>query len=76
MIIENLKNLSSAINKKQNWESIVFLPDHPESVNKWGINAINVIDPWKVKLSLMDLEKVFTENNKEIGAVIIIGNHS
>jgi len=75
VIIENLTNLSKAIKKKPNWESYVFLPDDFNSMNRWGINTVSEIDPWKIKLSLMDLGKRLKQRGKEIGAVIIIGNH-
>jgi tetratricopeptide (TPR) repeat protein len=75
VIIEKLSDLSTAFNKKPKWESYVFLPDDFNSMNRWGIPTISEIDPWKIKLSLMDLDKILKERGKEIGAVIIIGNH-
>lgn len=74
VIIEKLSDLSNTFNKKLDWESYVFLPDDFHSMNKWGITTISDIDPWKIKLSLMDLDKRLKEGGKEIGAVIIIGN--
>ena len=76
VIIEKLTDLSKTINKKPDWESYVFLPDDFNSMNKWGITTVSEIDPWKIKLSLIDLEKRLIERGKEIGAVIIIGNSS
>ena len=76
VIIEKLTDLSKTFNKKLDWESYVFIPDDFNSMNKWGITMVSEIDPWKIKLSLMDLDKRLKERGKEIGAVIIIGNNS
>ncbi len=76
VIIEKLTQLSNTFNKKSKWESCVFLPDDFNSMSRWGITTVAEIDPWKIKLSLMDLDKILRESGKEIGAVIIIGNHS
>jgi len=76
VIIEKLTDLSNIFNEKPDWESHVFLPDDFNSMSKWGITTVSEIDPWKIKLSLMDLGKRLKERGKEIGAVIIIGNNS
>jgi len=75
VIIEKLTDLSNTFNEKPDWESHVFLPDDFNSMNKWGIAIVSEIDPWKIKLSVMDLDKRLKERGKEIGAVIIIGNN-
>ena len=74
VIIEKLTELSNTFNKRACWESFVFLPDDFNYMNKWGIKTIGEINPWKIKLSLMDLDNILKESEKEIGAVIIIGN--
>jgi len=74
VIINKLTELSNIFNKRVNWESYVFLPDDFNSMNKWGINIVGEIDPWKIKLSLMDVDNILKESGKEIGAVVIIGN--
>jgi len=74
VIIEKLTELSNTFNKRACWESNVFLPDDFNSMNKWGMNIVGEIDPWKIKLSLMDLNNILKEGGKEIGAVVIIGN--
>lgn len=76
VIIEKLNDLSNIVNKKPNWESLVFLPDDYPSTENWGLNSINEIDPWKIKISLADLSKKLEERGKKIGAVLIVGNHS
>ena len=75
VLIEKLTQFSNTFNKNPIWESCIFLPDDFNSVNKWGIKVLDEIDPWKIKLSLMDLNMKLEERNKKIGAVIIIGNN-
>jgi tetratricopeptide (TPR) repeat protein len=74
VIIEKLDSLSKIINKKGNWESIVYLADEFSITTRFGLDSINEIDPWKLKLSLTDLSKKLSEKNKYIGAVLIVGN--
>jgi tetratricopeptide (TPR) repeat protein len=76
VIIEKLTELSNTFNKRVCWESYVFLPDDFNSMNKWGMSIVSEIDPWKIKLSMMDLNNNLEESGKEIGAVVIIGNDS
>lgn len=76
VIIEKLADLSKTFDKKPNWESYIFLPDDFDSMNRWGMNIIGEINPWNIKLSLIDLDKILKEKGKKIGAVIIIGNHN
>jgi len=76
VIIKYLSELSKTFNKRTCWDSFVFIPDDFNSMNMWGIKIVNEIDPWKIKLSLMDLDNVLKERGKEIGAVVIIGNDS
>ncbi|MCJ7648667.1 MAG: hypothetical protein MUP85_08640, partial [Candidatus Lokiarchaeota archaeon] len=72
VIIEKLNGLSKIVDKKPNWESFVFLPDDYSSTANWGLNSINEIDPWKIKLSLADLSKKLEQRGKKIGAVLIV----
>jgi tetratricopeptide (TPR) repeat protein len=74
VIIEKLDTLAQVINKKENWESFVFLPDDFSSTTRFGLNSISEIDPWKLKLILTDLSKKLAEKRKFIGAVLIAGN--
>ena len=76
VIIEKLDDLSRIVDKKPNWESLVFLPDDDSSTTNWGLTSINEIDPWKIKISLTDLSKKLEERGNRIGAVLIVGNHS
>jgi len=73
MIIEKLEELASRVNKKPGWSSIVFIPDDIAAISQYNIEPTQLIDPWKLKLSLMDLDNYLKDHAKMIGAVVIIG---
>ena len=75
VILDYLNTLSSALERNPRWKPIVFIPDHADYANNFGLKTIDKIDPWKIKLSLMDLNMILKKSKSSIGAVIIIGNH-
>ncbi len=75
VIINNLKKLSTAVEMNPRWKPFLFVPDSNEHVKNIGLKPISEIDPWKIKLALMDLNATFKKSNQEIGAVLIVGNH-
>ena len=74
-IIENLHNLKDVINKITGWEALICLPDNPESTRQYHTDPVDKIDPWKIKLSLNELNKHLLTKGKSISALIIIGGH-
>ena len=75
VILDYLNTLSSALERNPRWKPIVFIPDHADYANNFGLKTIDKIDPWKIKLSLMDLNMILKKSKSSIGAVLIIGNH-
>ena len=75
IILEKMAELSSAIQQKPNWESLVFLPDDFSYTDSWGITNISAVDPWKIKLALIDLDKALKEQSRMIGAILVVGCH-
>ena len=73
MVIEEMRNLAKAVEKTTGWTSIVFLPDDHESCGKYNITPVDKLDPWKIKLSLVDLDKALVASGERIGAVLIVG---
>jgi hypothetical protein len=74
VILEKLEALSKIINNKVNWKSLVFLADDFSTTTRYGLDSLNEINPWKLKLSLSDLSKRLSDKNQYIGAVLIVGN--
>ena len=75
VILGKMAELSDAIQQKPNWESLVFLPDDFSYTESWGITNISAVDPWKIKLALIDLDKALKEQSRMIGAVLVVGCH-
>ena len=73
LVIEELKNLAKTVEKNAGWTSIVFLPDDLQSCGKYNITPVDRLDPWKIKLSLVDLDKALVRSGERIGAVLIVG---
>ncbi|MDD5368084.1 MAG: C25 family cysteine peptidase [Anaerolineaceae bacterium] len=68
-----MKNLASAIRKQQTWDAISFLPDDPNSAASNGVKPVPYNDPWKIKLTLTDLDAALAKKGEMIGAVLILG---
>jgi len=75
VILDLLKQLSSALDKNPRWKPVIFIPDQAESIADYGLTPISAVDPWKIKLALMDLNAIINKSDLSIGAVLIIGNH-
>ena len=68
-----MKNLASAIRKQQTWDALTFLPDDPNSAAANGVKPVPYNDPWKIKLTLTDLDAALAKKGEMIGAVLILG---
>ncbi|MCX6054521.1 MAG: C25 family cysteine peptidase [Chloroflexi bacterium] len=73
VIIAEMRTLSKVIQERDGWSSIVFLPDDLEICGKYGITPIDSLDPWKIKLALIDLDKSLQKTGERIGCVLIVG---
>lgn len=74
-IIDKLEELKEIVDQKPDWDGIVYIPDDFHYIAQYGITPIDKIDPWKIKLSLNDLNSCLSGMSKRIGALIIIGGH-
>ena len=73
-VMENeMERLADAVSKQQGWGALVLLPDLKTNVEKYNIECLQHIDPWKVKLSLVDLDKALAKKGEMIGALLIVG---
>lgn len=73
VIDQLLKELSEKIQQSAKWNSMVFYPDDPACTSSFNISPIINNDPWKVKLSLSDLDKHLYKHGEMIGALLIVG---
>lgn len=73
VIIEEMSTLAKNVQEKAGWTSIVFLPDDFAICGKYNITPVDALDPWKIKLALVDLDKALEKTGERIGSVLIVG---
>ena len=66
--------LADAVRKRAGWGAMVFCPDDIECTGKLGLKTVSGNDPWKLKLSLRDLDEALGKKGGRIGAVVIVGS--
>jgi tetratricopeptide (TPR) repeat protein len=72
LIDEQLKLLAEAIRKHQGWSSLLYYADDATCTSALGLQT-SAIDPWKLKLSLKDLDAALAKKGEMIGALLIVG---
>jgi hypothetical protein len=73
-VVENeITKLAGTFSHRAGWSALVYLPDLPTCTDKYNIKPLDAIDPWKVKLSLADLDKALAKKGQMIGALLIVG---
>ena len=75
IINKSLMYLTEVIKNKKGWGSMVFYPDDPEVTKVLGLDPIKTIDPWNMKLSLVDLEGMLAKKGAMIGSLLIVGGN-
>ncbi|WP_322792643.1 tetratricopeptide repeat protein [Bellilinea sp.] len=70
---QEMSRLAEAIRQRAGWGAIVFYPDDLECTGKLGMSTISGNDPWKMKLSLADLDQALAKKGGRIGALLIVG---
>lgn len=73
LVMDEMQKLAKAVQNKTGWSSIVFLPDDLACSGKYNVTPVDSIDPWKIKLALVDLDKALAATGERIGAVLIVG---
>ena len=68
-----LRRLSDAVKKRTGWDTMVFYPDDEKSTAALGLQPADGTDPWKLKLSLADLDKALAKKGEMIGMLLIVG---
>ena len=68
-----LQHLSTAIRRKVGWGVAIFMPDDPLSTRVFGLDPVDAVDPWKLKLSLVDLDQMLAKKGEMIAALLIVG---
>jgi hypothetical protein len=73
IIDKEMKLLAEAVKAQKTWGSLVYYPDDAENNPKLGLPVSKSIDPWEIKLALVDLDKSLSAKGSMVGAVLIVG---
>jgi hypothetical protein len=73
VIDSELKSLAVSIGRLPEWSARVIYVDDADSTGKAGLSPIDVADPWKIKLFLTDLDKIFAKKGEMIGSLLLVG---
>ena len=73
ILTTEMKRLAEAVRKRSGWSATIFFPDKAECASLAGIEPVKELDPWKLKLSLADLDKALRKKGEMIGALLIVG---
>ncbi len=73
ILIKEMQSLADYVGQRPGWNTLIFLPDQPECVEKFGLKPVDVLDPWKLKLALVDLDQALAKKGQMIGALLIVG---
>jgi tetratricopeptide (TPR) repeat protein len=73
IINDQMKNLVFEIRKRPGWGSLLFLPDDPICTSALNLKPVLPGDPWKIKLSISDLDRSLSKRGERIGALLIVG---
>ena len=73
VVIDAMRDLALKLVSLPGWNGCVFVPDDAQSTQEFGLTPITTADAWKLKLSLVDLDKVLASRGEMIGALLIVG---
>lgn len=73
LIEGELRKLATFVARRPGWNSLVYYPDDAASTGSYGLTPVNPRDPWKLKMSLVDLDEALAKNGEMIGALLIVG---
>ncbi len=75
VINQSMSQINQVLQKKSGWDSLIFIPDDAKSQQKLNLAPITVIDPWKIKLAIHDLDTMLAKRGERIGAMLIVGGN-
>ena len=73
VIFSDIKKLADSASFKYGWQTLVFFPDDLNCMRLYNLDPLVEIDPWKIKLALVDLDKYLGTKKQMISGVLIVG---
>ncbi len=72
-IDDTMQKLVLALRERPGWGSILVYADDPAGMTGLGLKPSVPDDPWKLKLTLADLDEALKKQGAMIGALLIVG---
>ncbi len=73
VFFSEIKKLADSALLNVGWQSVVFFPDDLNCMRSYNLDPLIEIDPWKIKLALVDLDKYLGSKMQMISGVLIVG---
>lgn len=73
LLVSEMQALAQTVDRRKGWSARLFMPDDSALLSPLGLSPLRTIDPWELKLALVDLDKAFSRRGERIGAVLIVG---
>ncbi len=73
LIDQELRMVTEQVRKRAEWNAITYYPDDLNSIKNYEVPKVNGLDPWELKLSLVDLDEALAKKGQRIGALLIVG---
>ncbi len=73
IVLKEMQLITANVARRPGWNALVFCPDQAESTARWGLQPVEGLDPWKLKLALADLDQALAKKGQMIGALLIVG---
>lgn len=73
LLVSEMQALAETISGRKGWSARLFMPDDPALLAPLGLSPLQTIDPWELKLALVDLDAALYKRGERIGAVLIVG---
>ncbi|MFC2054652.1 hypothetical protein ACFLV7_10230 [Chloroflexota bacterium] len=70
---DEMKRLVKALQKYPRWGSLMLFADDPVCLEPYGIQPVETVDPWAIKLAIADLDAALAKHGEMIGALLIVG---
>lgn len=74
IIDEAMRDLIKALRTRLDWGSILVYADDPNSMAQYGLKPAPEDDPWKLKLSILDIDDSLAQRGARIGSILIVGD--
>jgi len=73
VIEQEINSLLEECRQRTGGGAMVDIPDDAPLMTSMGLKPADAVDPWQIKLALVDLDQALAKKGQMIGAVMIVG---